>query len=68
LYDLTLSINKISPALKRAGNFIKIDYRLFFEETDGVHVNIATIKSATKNHNEVQNEFTADSPIWEGSI
>ena len=58
LYDLALSIVNIGPALKKSGNILKIDYQLFFKETDGVHINLATITAANKIHNEIQNEFT----------
>lgn len=68
LYNLTLLIQNIRPVLKKGNNFIKIDYRLFFEETDGAHINMTTIRSADSDDTEIQNQFTVDSPVWEEPI
>jgi len=68
LYDLTLLIQNIRPTLKKGKNFIKIDYRLFFEESDGAHINMTTIRSAGSDDSEIQTQFTVDSPVWEGPI
>ncbi|MCM2358188.1 MAG: HupE/UreJ family protein [Geobacteraceae bacterium] len=61
LWRIWLSVDGI--AFNRPENRVKIDYRLLFEETKNVHVNIAYMYLADASLDEVQKVFDYSHPV-----
>lgn len=77
MWKMRLSVRDVS--FGKPVNPVKIDYRLFFEETDDAHINIsyaypadAAAETAQKSGEEAEplarNIFDANAPVWELSI
>ena len=65
LFNIYLNIDNVD--FGKETNQIKIDYKLFSEETNGGHANIAYFISSNGNENKSNYTFTSFSPIWEGT-
>ncbi len=77
MWKMWLSVKDVS--FDNPVNPVKIDYRLFFEETDDTHINIsylyrsdAAADTVQKNGEEAEplarNIFDVNAPVWELSI
>lgn len=76
VWKMWLSVRDVSSG--KPVNPVKIDYRLFFEETDDTHINISYLylsdaaDTAQKGGKEAEplarNIFDANAPVWEFSI
>jgi len=64
VYNIYLSVDNIN--FNEPVNSVQITYKLFFDETEAAHVNIAHIHLSDSKSDVV--DFTADTPTWEWSI
>jgi hypothetical protein len=65
-YSIQLAADDIN--FKDPSNQVKIEYMLLFEETNGVHINIANIHLSDVATDIEQTIFESDTPTWEGSV
>ena len=54
--------------LEKEINSVKIDYKLFFEETNNEHANIAYFFSSNQSLDKYEYTFTSFSSLWEGKL